>query len=224
MTVKNAQRSSQWRTLALLTAAAVSGSAATLAQDTSKHAELSPGNLVVSRSVYDNRASNVQVGAILPPGCTSTKGGCAASTGAPFDGTYPTVWNNDVYDSSFGITSRIYLDQISIFGSPINSTQVPNSLESKIGGTSDQLVTSFSSKSELALNLSTDSLYLSFTGYVAPVNALDVSNSNTPGAPEPTNPVGESYERAVATVDAHGNFTFTKTNAYSGNKWARSDS
>jgi hypothetical protein len=217
MTVKNAQRSSPWRTLAILTAVAASGSVAAVAQEASKHAQLSPGNLVVSRSVYDNRASNVQVGAILPPGCTSTTGGCAASTGAPFDGTYPTVWNNDVYDSSFGITSRIYLDQISIFGSRINSIEVPNSLDSKIDGTSDQLVTSFSSKSELALNLSTDNRYLSFMGYVAPVNALDVSNSNTPGAPDPTNPVGESYNRAAATVDAHGKFTFTKTNAYSGN-------
>src|SRR5271156_3714999 len=79
------------------------------------------------------------------------------------------------------------------------------------------LVTSFSSKSELALNLSTDHRYLSFMGYVAPGNSLDVSNSNTPGALDPTNPVGESYERAAATVDAHGKFTFTKTNAYSGN-------
>jgi hypothetical protein len=217
MKVKDTHRSSQWRSLALLTAAAASGSVAIVAQGTSKHAELSPGNLVVSRSVYDNRASNVQVGAILPPGCTSTTGGCAASTGAPFDGTYPTVWNNDVYDSSFGITSRIYLDQISIFGSRINSIQVPNSLEPNIDGTSDQLVTSFSSKSELALNLSTDNRYLSFMGYMAPVNTIDASNSNTPGAPDPTNPVGESYERAVATVDAFGRFTFTKTNAYSGN-------
>lgn len=42
-------------------------------------------------------------------------------------------------------------------------------------------VTSFSSKSELALNLSADSQDLTFVGYKAPVDALDVSNSNTPG-------------------------------------------
>ena len=30
-----------------------------------------PGNLVVSRSVYDNSPANVQVGETLPPGCTS---------------------------------------------------------------------------------------------------------------------------------------------------------
>ncbi len=54
-------------------------------------------------------------------------------------------------------------------------------------------------------------------GYVAPVNALDVSNSNTPQAVDPTNPVGEAYYRATAQVDARGNFLFTETNAYSGN-------
>ena len=33
------------------------------------------------------------------------------------------------------------------------------------------MVTSFSSKSELALNLSTDGRYVTFMGYVAPVGA-----------------------------------------------------
>jgi hypothetical protein len=54
-------------------------------------------------------------------------------------------------------------------------------------------------------------------GYVAPVNAVDASNSNTPGIMDPTNPVGDSYYRAVARVDQRGNFTFTETRAYSGN-------
>ena len=80
-----------------------------------------PGNLVVSRSVYDNKASNVVVGTVLPPNCASTTGGCSASTGAPYNGTYPSVFNNDIYDSSFGITSAIYLDQITPNGWLINS-------------------------------------------------------------------------------------------------------
>ena len=54
-------------------------------------------------------------------------------------------------------------------------------------------------------------------GYVAPVNTLDVSNSNTPGVIDPTNPVGSAYYRAVAHVDAYGNISVTETNAYSGN-------
>jgi hypothetical protein len=176
-----------------------------------------PGNLVVSRSVYDNNANNVRVGTILPPNCASTTGGCGAPTGAPDDGTYPTVWNNDLYDGSFGITSKIYLDQLTPFGLPLGSLEVPNSSQRGVSGGSDQLVTSFSSKSEVALNLSTDGRYLTFMGYVAPVDAIDASNSNTPGAPDPTNPVGENFLRAVAQVDANGRFQFTETNAYSGN-------
>lgn len=176
-----------------------------------------PGNLVVSRSVYDNNPDNVQVGQILPPHCASTTGGCAASTGAPYDGTYPLVWNDNTYDGSFGITSKIYLDQMLPFGFVINSLEVPNSSERGITAASDQMVTSFSSKSELALNLSNDGRYVTFMGYVAPIDALDLSNANTPGAVDPTNPVGENVIRAVAQVDRYGKFQFTETNAYSGN-------
>jgi hypothetical protein len=174
-----------------------------------------PGLLVISRSTYDNLPGNVQAGAILPPDCANTTGGCAASTGAPDDGTYPYVWNNDRYDSSFGITSRIFLDQITPGGGLVSTLEVPNSLQG--GFARDQMVTSFSSKSELGLHLSTDGKYLTFMGYVAPVNTLDVSNSNTPGAVDPTNPVGENVYRAVARVDRNGHFRFTETNAYSGN-------
>jgi hypothetical protein len=124
------------------------------------------------------------------------------------------VWNNAAYDPSFGITSRIYLDQITPSGIFLNTLEVPNSLLGDVN--SDHLVTSFSSKSELALHLSTDGKYLNFVGYVAPVNTIDVSNANTPGAIDPTNPVGEAYYRAVASVDAAGHFSFTETNAYSG--------
>jgi hypothetical protein len=174
-----------------------------------------PDLLVISRSVYDNRSSNVQVGTILPPNCANTQGKCGASTGAPVDGSYPYVWNNDAYDGSFGITSRIFLDQIKPGGAFVNTLEVPNSLQK--GAAHDQLVTSFSSKSELALHLSTDGQYLTFMGYVAPVNMLDVSNSNTPGVVDPTNPVGQNVYRAVARVDRDGHFRVTETNAYSGN-------
>lgn len=176
-----------------------------------------PGNLVVSRSVYDNNPNNVTVGEILPPNCAATTGGCGASTGAPYNGSYPLVWNDDAYDGSFGITSKIYLDQMFPFGFVINSLEVPNNSMRGIQSSSDQLVTSFSSKSELALNLSTNGQFLTFSGYVSPIDAVDVSNANTPGAVDPTNPVGENVFRAIAQVDAFGNFQFTETNAYSGN-------
>ena len=175
-----------------------------------------PGNLVVSRSVYDNQAGNVVVGTVLPPNCAATTGGCGAPSGAPDNGTYPTVWNNVIYDASFGVTSRIFLDEMTPFGWVIDTLPVPSNPTQR-GRSADHLVTSFSSKSELALNLSSDGRFITFMGYVAPINTVDVSNSNTPGAVDPTNPVGTEFPRAVAQVDADGVFQFTETNAYSGN-------
>ena len=223
VTVTNRIRGRALSTVAALSLVAMTGGMLANAQEFAHHGDrpqfpqFFPGNLVVSRSVYDNRASNVQKGEILPPNCASTQGGCGAPTGAPDNGTYPFVFNNVLYDAAFGVTSRIYLDQITPAGWVLNSIEVPNSLQRGVKSTSDQLVTSFSSKSEIALNLSTDRKYLTFMGYVAPVNTIDASNSNTPGANDPTNPVGEEFNRAVAVVDQFGNFRFTETNAYSGN-------
>lgn len=183
-------------------------------RDGASHIHFFPGNLIVSRSVYDNNASNIAVGTQLPPNCAKTVGPCAPAVN---NGTYPFVFNNDTVDGSFGITSKIFLDQITPFGFLLNSLEVPNSLQSSVHTGSNQLVTSFSSKSEIALNLSTDGKLLTFMGYVAPVNAIDASNSNTPGVIDSTNPVGINFFRAVATVNSNGKFTFTETNAYSGN-------
>src|SRR5208283_5447978 len=155
-----------------------------------------PGNLVVSRSVYDNNPNNVTVGQTLPPNCTS---GCVS---AKNNGTYPQVWNNNLVDGSFGITSKIFLDQITPFGVRIGSIEVPSTPDYGV-------VTSFSSKSEIALNLSVDGQYLTFMGYVAPLDALDVSNSNTPGEVDSTNPVSESVYRAVVQFARDGEFQFT---------------
>ena len=84
-------------------------------------------------------------------------------------------------------------------------------------GAGDHLVTSFSSKSELALNQSTSGREVTLMGYVAQPSQLDVSNSNTPGVIDPTNPVPGTDFRAVGEVDRAGRFRFTETNAYSGN-------
>jgi hypothetical protein len=202
------------RVFSSLTLAALAGAPGLQAQQFSFPGwpQLFPGNLVVSRSVYDNLPGNVSVGEQLPPQCTS-----ANCVSAIANGSFPGIFNNATVDGSFGITSRIYLDQITPWGFPISSFELPNSLERGISGSSDQLVTSFSSKSELELHLSTDGQYLTFGGYVAPVNELDVSNSNTPGVIDPTNPVPSAYYRAMALLDRWGNFAFTETNSYSGN-------
>jgi len=133
------------------------------------------------------------------------------------DGTYPYVFNNAPVDASFGITSKIFLDQITTDGVLVNTLEVPNSSQNGAPPTQNQMVTSFSSKSELALNLSTDRSMLTFMGYLAPIDALDVSNSNTPTVVDNTNPVGENVYRVVAVVDAHGKLRYTLTYAYSGN-------
>ena len=176
----------------------------------------SAGNLVLSRSVYSGDATTVVVGSVLPPVCpasanTASAGACAGK--ATDNGAYPSttstnnVFNNDTVDGSFGVTSPIFLDQITPAGATVNSFAVP----------SNMIVTSFSSKSELALNLSTDGSVLTFMGYVTAPSTVDVSNSNTPAVYDPTNPSGGSYFRAVAQVGANGAIQVTPTNAYNGN-------
>ncbi len=86
----------------------------------------------------------------------------------------------------------------------------------------DQIVTSFSSKSELSVHLSTDGKSITFMGYrggpgfPTAVNIFDVSNGNTPGLIDSTNPAVGQYYRSVAEVDAHGHLMITDGNAYSG--------
>lgn len=177
---------------------------------------MTPGNLVLSRSVYSGDASSVIVGQGLPPVCPATaaaaaKGACnvpAVSNGQyPNTGNSNNVFNNDTVDGSFGITSPIFLDEISPTGTLVSTFAVPTNM----------VTTSFSSKSELALNLSSDGSVLTFMAYVAPPNTVDVSNSNTPGVYDPTNPSGDAYFRSVVQVGANNAIEVTPTNAYSGN-------
>jgi hypothetical protein len=196
----------------------------------SKSFQFDPNSLVLSRSVYTGTAATVAAGDVLPPGCKAATiqvpliaGGSAGvkvkCANAVDNGEYPNlqdnhnVWSNDGADGSFGVTSPIFLDNLSTDGKLLRTLPIPD----------DRLVTSFSSKSELAVNLSTDGKSITFVGYhggpgfVTGPNILDVSNSNTPGVVDPTNPVSSQYYRAVAEVDAHGNIQVTDGNAYSGN-------
>jgi hypothetical protein len=161
---------------------------------------LIPGDLLVAASYYRNDPGIVAGTTVLPPGCTS---GCVTAIA---NGNYPQVFNNVMVDPSFGVTSPLFLREISQSGRPQGVIPVPTS----------ELTTSFSSKSEDALNLSTDGRNVTFMGYVAAPDTVDVSNANTPGVIDPTNPVPGAYYRAVAQLSADGKFTFTETNAYSG--------
>jgi hypothetical protein len=212
------------------------GAVAILATRAAAHDEFgrffhfAPETLVLSRSVYVGNASTVTVGQTLPPNCvpgnvtiallaggtTTVNVPANSSSGcntAIADGTYPAVFTNDNVDGSFGVTSPIFLDNITTDGFVLDSLPIP----------SDQLVTSFSSKSELAVHRSLDGKSLTFAGYrggpgfVTGPNQLDVSNANTPGVVDPSNPVSSQYYRSVAEVDASGHLMITEGNAYSGN-------
>ena len=171
-----------------------------------------PGHLLLSRAVFVNNSVTITPSVtVLPPNCTLAPS-CVTAIA---DGTYPTVFNNDTVDGSFGLTAKILLDELHLDGRQVRSLEVPSTTQP--ADTKDHMVTSFSSKSELALNLSLDRRTVTFMGYDAPIGAIDVSNSNTPFVVDPTNPVPSTYYRVVAEVDQNGRFHFTKTNAYSGN-------
>jgi hypothetical protein len=216
----------------------------------SHHFEFKPDSLVLSRSVYKGTADTVTIGETLPRGCAGgpngstvvavplTAGGTTNVTvtcGVAVDnGEAPNladshnVWNNSGSDGSFGVSSPIFLDNLTTDGWPLATLEIP----------SDQIVTSFSSKSELALNRSIDGKSITFMGYqggpgcggfpVSPTapNLIDVSASSTPGICDPTNSVISSfvnnpvvptaYYRAVAEVDGDGHLHITDGNAYSG--------
>jgi len=158
---------------------------------------IQPGSLIVSRTVYAGTASTVTVGQALPGG------GKAIA-----DGSFPNVFKNESADPSFGVTSPIYIDQLTTGGTLINSRAIDAGL----------ITSSFASKSELALNISTDGSAVTFMGYAAPKNTLDVSNSNTAAVNDATNPVQLTYARAVAQINlGTGAMQVTDVNAYSGN-------
>ena len=218
--------------------------------DNSGHFKFQPDSLVLSGSVYLGTASTINIGETLPLGCpggpngsyvvavpTTTVGvtDVTVTCGVATDnGEFPNlsdshnVWNNSGSDGSFGISSPIFLDNLTTDGHLLDSLPIP----------SDQIVTSFSSKSELALNRSVDGNSITFIGYqggpgcggtpVSPTrpNLVDVSASNTPDICDPTDPVISSFEsnpvvptayyRAVAEVDENGKLKITDGNAYSG--------
>jgi hypothetical protein len=153
------------------------------------------GDVIVSESYYQDTGAvaGLNVGANLPGGGTAVA-----------NGAFPSVFLNDTPDSSFGVTSPITIQ---------NYTQ-----NTTLNLPASQMTTSFSSKSEISLNFSSDGSTLDFMGYVAPVGAVDVSNSSTPGNPDPSNTdTASPTYRAVGQLSANGALGVTPVNSYSGN-------
>lgn len=174
---------------------------------------LIPNSLVISSSTYDRTHGAVAaltVGTPLPNTATST-------TTAVSGNNYVSVWDNESVDASFGVTSPIRLTAIEPHSGHVFGTLVVPT---------NEVVTSFPSKSELGLHVSKDEqgFHVVFVAYAGSgVGALDVSNSDAIPGQDPTNPVtfafGSEYafRRTIVSMDAHGQFVFTPTINYGGN-------
>src|SRR5215469_10370701 len=115
---------------------------------------LQPGSLVISTSHYDRTQGAV---ASLTAGTTQIANTNTATITAVAGNLYPEVWNNASIDGSFGVTSPIKLWDVEPHsGHVLRVLHVPT----------DQVVTSFSSKSELGLHVARDcdGLHLTFVG------------------------------------------------------------
>lgn len=169
--------------------------------------------LVISSTAYDRSqgaVASLVIGTALPN--TATQTGPAVA-----NNDYVNVWNNDKVDGSFGVTSSITLSDVDPYdGHRFRTLRVPT----------DQVVTSFSSKSELGLYLAQDGRRsrLVFVGYAgADVGALDVSNSDAVAGQDPTNPVSfafgnnHAFQRTIVSLDDDGHFAYTPTINYGGN-------
>jgi hypothetical protein len=174
---------------------------------------LVPGSLVVSSTTYDRT-----VGAVASLAAGTTLAGSPTATAVATTGNnYVTVWNNEKVDASFGVTSAIQISDVDpASGQVLSKVVVP----------SNQVVTSFPSKSELGLHITRDAAgaHLVFVAYAgAGVGALDVSNADAVPGQDPTNPVtfafGASYAfaRTIVSMDGGGHFSYTPTIDYGGN-------
>jgi hypothetical protein len=157
-----------------------------------------PGSVVIADTTYPAQGDPlVQVGQNLPSGSPAVT-----------DGGYPQSFNNDVNaDANFSVATPIDLLDVDPFGDLLSQTKVPT----------DQVNTSFSSKSEMAINFSTNGQDLSFSAYNAALNTLDASNSDTPLVRDSTNPDQQGpFNRVFSDLNANGDWTYTDSNAYSG--------
>ena len=173
--------------------------------------QLVPDSVVIAGTVFPRGGVNLSVGQSLPYAANwSAKLNpepAPVDAQAVADGQYPYVFNNDGPDGSFAVSTPIDLWDVSLWGRPIGQLSIP----------ADEMTTSFSSKSELAINVSTGGQDLSFSGYNAADGAFDASNSNTPGIIDATNPdLAGPYFRVTGDVGGDGQMTFTETNSYSG--------
>ncbi len=206
--------------VAMASAASAGGMLAALPADAQQALGNFGGDLIVSSSTYTD--TGFAVGTALPYNTAgnltggSTLNTVAASAFCANANCSSNVWNNDSVDANFGITSGIYLQNVNTstgaVANTVNVTQIA-------AGEGINVATSFSSKSELAINLSPDGSSLTFMAYNAAAGVFDVSNANTPGSLEPGNTdIQTATYRAVGQINLSNNaLQVTTTNAFNGN-------
>ncbi|MDR3404623.1 MAG: hypothetical protein P4L99_19125 [Chthoniobacter sp.] len=165
------------------------------------------GNLVVLRSTYQDTG---EIATVVPGSTVLPNSANPVATG---DGNFSNVLLNSSVDGNFGVTSPIFLDQITTGGSLVNTLNVTAAAASQ----GVNLTTSFTSRSEGSINLSQDGTSLSFLGYAAPVGAIDRSNASTPGLNAANGDIATPTYREVGQITASGGvIANTTTNAFSG--------
>jgi hypothetical protein len=171
--------------------------------------------LLVARTVYD--ASLVVSGALPYDATPEATTPAVSSVNAVSPGTFPNVFTNDANDANFGVTTAMYLDQW--LPAATSASQTTNITTAAAALTTPEVFTvSFASQSGMGLSVSPDGKSLTFMGYNAALDQLDVTNSNTPGVVDATNTdIQTATYRTVGQLDfASGKLSFTHTNAYSG--------
>ena len=181
------------------------------------------GDLINGNSLLVTTTTYQDVGQVagLVAGTTAIPGGTAVSNGA-----LNTVWNNSNVDGQFGVTSPLTLQDLSATSAKLLASETLPT---------NQVVTSFSSKSELGLSIARTASgpVATFMGYTPggagypPVAAgvLDVSNADSTSYVDTTNVASQFYKstytdfafnRSVVAVGANGSFSITPTLAYGG--------
>jgi uncharacterized protein YegP (UPF0339 family) len=185
---------------------------------TGAQAQLVGGDLIVSSSTF---TFNVGQAAALAAGQNFSVGGVVIGKAIAGDGNLGVFTNSSV-DGNFGITSALTLTSQNLATHATDGTLRLNT---------NQIVTSFSSKSEGSLYLSQDGKAVTIVGYdvtgTNAVGALDVSNSSTTantvaaGVTAGNSPITDNRVIAQIGLNASSGATSsvktTTFNAYSGN-------
>lgn len=203
----------------VLVSLALGGSAAIAGPSHAQSVAVQNDLLVSSTTYFD---AGFGTGTLLPLGSattglsTNTLTNASSAFCASADCT-TNVWNNVKIDGNFGLTSAITLSAVNAAS---GNTDASINLTNVAAAAGLQSVTSFASKSELALNLTPDGQSVTMMAYnTGTLGQFDVSNSNSFAGSEPGNTdIQNPTQRQVLQYNlSTGSLQQTLSGAYSGN-------